>query len=64
MPPPFLLDLSCRREDKHHVAVAKFGLYEQILDEATQAAIAELDPDQFSVSTRPLDAGDSHSYLV
>jgi HKD family nuclease len=64
MPPPFLLDLSCRREDKHYVAVTKFGLYEQILDDATQAAIADLDQQQLQVLSRQLDPGDSHSYLV
>jgi superfamily II DNA or RNA helicase len=54
----------CGREDKHRVAVTKLGLYEQILDDAAQVAIADLDPQQFHVSSRPLDAGDSHSYLV
>ena len=46
------------------MAVTKLGLYEQILDDAAQVAIANLDPEQFQVSRRPLDAGDSHSYLV
>jgi superfamily II DNA or RNA helicase len=46
------------------VTVAKLGLYERILDDAAQVAIADLDPQQFHVLSRPLDAGDSHSYLV
>ena len=46
------------------MGVTKLGLYEQMLDDATQAAIAELDQKQFRVISRYLDAGDSHSYLV
>ena len=46
------------------MTVAKLGLYERILDDAAQVAIADLDPEQFHVLSRPLDAGDSHSYLV
>ena len=46
------------------MALTKLGLYEQILDDATQAAIADLDQEQFQVLRRQLDAGDSHSYLV
>jgi hypothetical protein len=46
------------------VALTKLGLYEQILDDATQAAIAILNQEHIQVLKRDLDAGDSHSYLV
>jgi hypothetical protein len=60
----FFWIIGCGTEDKHRVAVTKLGLYERILDDAAQVDIADLDPEQFHVSRRPLDAGDSHSYLV
>jgi hypothetical protein len=46
------------------VALTKLGLYEQIIDEATQGAIAGLNQEHVQVLRRTLDAGDSHSYLV
>jgi hypothetical protein len=49
---------------KHRVAVTKLGLYERIFDDAAQVVIADLDPQRFHVSSRPLVAGDSQSYLV
>jgi superfamily II DNA or RNA helicase len=46
------------------VSLTKLGLYEQILDEATQTAIADLNQEHIQVLRRDLDAGDSDSYLV
>jgi superfamily II DNA or RNA helicase len=46
------------------VALTKLGLYEQIIDDATQGAIAGLNQEHVQVLRRDLDAGDSHSYLV
>jgi superfamily II DNA or RNA helicase len=48
----------------HRVALTKLGLYEQILDDATQTVIADLNQEHIQVLKRDLDAGDSHSYLV
>ena len=44
--------------------LAKFGLYEQILDDATQGVLADLNKEHIQVLRRDLDAGDSHSCLV
>ena len=46
------------------MAVIKLGLYEQIFDDATQTAIADLNQEHIQVLRRHLDAGDSHSYLA
>jgi hypothetical protein len=46
------------------VALTKLGLYEQIIDDATHAAVAGLNQEHVQVLRRDLDAGDSHSYLV
>jgi hypothetical protein len=46
------------------VPLTKLGLYERIIDDATQSAIAGLNQEHVQVLRRDLDAGDSHSYLV
>lgn len=46
------------------MGLIKLGLYEQILDDATQTAIADLNQEHIQVLRRHLDAGDRHSYLV